>query len=91
MNWEEAEWNLENMTAKETSLDKVCILPDARDIVFPETKTVPDTKLLCNKLGGKITVVADQTHQDDLIAYFNNHMKDQNSWGMWNWPRYASP
>ena len=69
------------MNVEEWSLNTVCILPEPRDIVFPETKTVPDSKLLCNKLGGKMTVVTDQTHQDELIAYFNNHMKDQASWG----------
>ena len=84
VNWDDAEWSLENMDVEEWSLDTVCILPEPRDVVFPGTKTVPDTKLLCNKLGGKMTVVKDQTHQDELITYFNNHMGGQNSWGNQN-------
>ena len=84
VNWDDAEWSLENMDAEDWSLDTVCILPEPRDVVFPGTKTVPDTKLLCNKLGGKMTVVKDQVHQNELITYFNNHMGGQNSWGNQN-------
>ena len=70
------------MSIEQWSLDTVCILPEPRDVVFPETMTVPNSKLLCNKLGGKMTVVSGQTHQDELIAYFNYHMRYQASWGM---------
>ena len=69
-----SEWSLENMVLEETNLEEVCQLPKTQDVVFPERRSMIDSKLLCTKLGGNLTVVTDQTTQDQLISKFNSKL-----------------
>lgn len=48
------------------SVDDICRLPKSRDVLFPEKRTFPDHKQLCNKLGGEATVVRNQAMHKDL-------------------------
>lgn len=65
---------MENMISEEINLEEVCQLPKPQDIVFPERRSMIDSKLLCTKLGGKLTVVTDQKKQDELIRKFNSKL-----------------
>ena len=74
VDWETSEWSLENMISEEINLEEVCQLPKPKDVVFPERRSMIDSKLLCTKLGGKLTVVIDQRKQDELIRKFNTKL-----------------
>ena len=58
----------------EMSAEEVCILPRPTDIIFPEYQTYDDMLLLCNKLGGHLSVTDGQAKQDDLINEFEKKL-----------------
>ena len=45
------------MVRETRPFDEVCLLPKPRSIGFPEPRSNPDYKLLCNKLKGELTVI----------------------------------
>ena len=53
---------------KETRpFEEVCLLPKPRSIVFPELRSNSDSKLLCNKLKGELTVITSNEKQEELL------------------------
>ena len=62
------------MLSEEIDMEEVCQLPKPQDVVFPERRSMTDSKLMCTKLGGKLTVVNDLKKQDELIARFNTKL-----------------
>ena len=62
------------MLSEEIELETVCQVPKPQDVIFAERRSMTDSKLLCAKLGGKLTVVTDQDHQDNLITKFNTKL-----------------
>ena len=62
---------MENMLSEEIDMEEVCQLPKPQDVIFPERRSMMDSKLLCTKLGGNLTVVTDQRKQEELIRKFN--------------------
>ena len=74
---------MENMLSEEIELEKVCQMPKPHDVIFPERRSMTDSKLLCAKLGGKLSVVADQDKQDNLITKFNTKIAGKFIFGKW--------
>ena len=67
INWEESIWSLaEGMEWIEKDLNDVCLLPQPKDIFFPEERSNLDTHILCNKLGGHLSV-ADGLHKQEIL------------------------
>ena len=58
----------------EKGVEEVCLLPKPKDVLFPEYRTNENLHLLCNKLGGHITVVDSQSKQDYLVEEFQRLM-----------------
>ena len=54
----------------EKGVEEVCLLPKPKDVLFPEYRTNENLHLLCNKLGGHITVTDSQLKQDHLVDEF---------------------
>ena len=52
VDWESADWRVDNMVRETRPFDEVCLLPKSRSIGFPELRSNSDYKLLCNKLKG---------------------------------------
>ena len=77
VNWNTATWHLQHLIQDTKSKDEVCLLPKKRHIVFPELRSYHDTKLLCQKVGGKITVVMDKEMQRQLITAFKKTLAEK--------------
>ena len=77
VNWNTANWQLENMVRDNKSQEEVCLLPEQRDIVFPELRSYHDTKLLCKKVGGKMTVVTNDDMQKNLVEIFKKTLAEK--------------
>jgi hypothetical protein len=58
------------MVADQVNISNVCQLPEPKDVLIPEPRTVPDLKLLCEKIKGKVTVIKTYERQKDLIGKF---------------------
>ena len=52
VDWDSADWRVDNMVKETRPFDEVCLLPKPRSIGFPEPRSNSDYKLLCNKLKG---------------------------------------
>ena len=65
------------MVQDNTTEEEVCLLPKRRDIPFPELRTYDETKLLCNKVGGKITVVVNDEMQRGLVETFKKTLGEK--------------
>ena len=50
--------------------EEVCQLPEPEDILFPEPRTYSGTKLLCEKVGGQMTVVNNNHTLMKLVDTF---------------------
>jgi hypothetical protein len=74
VNWETAQWALENMVIEKATLEAVCQLPKPKDVLFPERRSMTDVKMLCNKMGGNTTVVKSVADQDRLTEHFWNDL-----------------
>ena len=59
--------------------DEVCLLPQPRNILFPEYRTNSDMHLICNKLKGHLSVSDSQEMQDALIHEFKTQMPKEMS------------
>ena len=77
VNWNTATWHLQHLIQDSKSKDEVCLLPKKRHIVFPELRPYHATKLLCQKVGGKITVVMDKEMQRQLIRTFKKTLAEK--------------
>lgn len=77
VNWDTSTWKLSHMQIIEKSQDEVCLLPQPRDIVFPEKREASDMHLLCNKLKGTMSVTDSQETQDKLVQEFTQKMPDE--------------
>ena len=50
--------------------EEVCQLPKPEDILFPEQRTYSAAKLMCEKVGGKLTVVDSDQKLKKLVNIF---------------------
>ena len=81
INWDTARWHIdEGMEWIEKSMDEVCLLPKPKNTIFPELRTNEDSHLLCNKLGGEMTVVDSQDKQDALIKEYREILGKVYDW-----------
>ena len=60
----------------EKDMKDVCLLPQPKDIIFPESRSNPDFHLLCNKLNGHLSVAETQSKMDALIEEFKLKMPE---------------
>ena len=67
VNWDSANWKIDNMVKETRPFDEVCLLPKPRSIGFPEPRSNSDYKLLCNKLKGELTVITSNMKQEELL------------------------
>ena len=75
VNWDDSSWRLDpGMEWIEKGVEEVCLLPKLKDVLFPEYRTNENLHLLCNKLGGQITVVDSQSKQNYLVEEFRRLM-----------------
>ena len=65
----------------EKDLSDVCLLPKPKDTFFPEVRSNPHTHILCNKLGGHMSVADGQEKQEIL---FEELKKKIPSWRLEN-------
>ena len=54
VNWDSSEWDLINMTERETSNEEICISPKPGDILFPERKTIHELRSICKRMKGRL-------------------------------------
>ena len=75
LNWEDSLWTLDpGMVWIEREMKEVCLLPQPKDIIFPEYRTNADFHLLCNKIKGHLSVADTQSKMDALIEEFKIQM-----------------
>ena len=80
INWDESAWYLdEEMEWINKGKDEVCLLPQPRNILFPEYRTNSDMHMICNKLKGHLSVSDSQEMQDALIHEFKTQMPHEMS------------
>ena len=60
----------------EKEMNEICLLPQPKDILFPEARTNADFHLLCNKLKGHLSVSDTQSSMDALIEEFKMTMPE---------------
>ena len=60
----------------EREMKELCLLPQPKDIPFPEDRTNADYHLFCNKLKGHLSVADTQSKMDALIEEFKMQMPD---------------
>ena len=56
--------------------EEVCLLPQPKDIIFPEYRTNADFHLLCNKLKGHLSVADTQSKMEALSEELKIRMPD---------------
>ena len=77
INWDDSPWILDpGMVWIEKEMEEICLLPQPKDILFPEYRTNADFHLLCNKLKGHLSVADTQSSMDALIEEFKMQMPD---------------
>ena len=74
VHWDESEWDLINMTKVEMSLDEICIPPRPGHVLFPEKRTMESLKLICTRVGGKVSVIKSNQTQ---LQMAENAVKSQ--------------
>ncbi len=75
VNWDESSWELdEKMEWVNMTQVDVCTPTLPKDIIFPEYWTFDEMLLMCNKLGGNLSVTGDKAKQDALIAEFKRKL-----------------
>ena len=74
----------------EKEMDEVCLLPQPKNILFPEYRNNADMHLICNKLKGHLTVADSQEIQEALIREFKTQMPQEmsgyQSCKLYHWP-----
>ena len=58
-------------------MEDVCLLPQPKDIVFPEDRTNQEMHLLCNKLRGHMSASDSQAKQDALAVEYKRMMPEK--------------
>ena len=77
INWEDSPWILDpGMAWIEREMKEVCLLPEPKDVIFPEYRTNAAIHLLCNKLNGQLSVADSQSKMDALIEEFKIKMPE---------------
>ena len=77
INWDNSPWILDpGMTWIEKDMEEVCLLPQPKDILFPEYRTYEDFNLLCNKVNGHISVADSQSKMNALIEDLKMQMPE---------------
>lgn len=67
MNWETANFDVENMDVLETSEDSLCIPVRPGHVLMPNFRTFTDLAAVCNKFHGRSSVVTTKELQDELV------------------------
>ena len=64
--------------------EEVCQLPEPEDILFPEQRTYYTAKLMCEKVGGKMTIVDSDQKLRKLLNTFKKKKANMAEDGMHN-------
>ena len=64
---------MKNMMRVSKTEEEVCQLPEPEDILFPEQRTYSDAKLICEKVGGQMTVVNSNHMLRKLVDTFKKN------------------
>ena len=73
MNWNEAEWDIQNLNVENMEFDKICKTQAKQHLLIHGQRTPQAHKLLCSSLNGTISSVADS----ESIKQLNNTIKLQ--------------
>ena len=77
IDWEDSTWILDpKMVWIEKEIEEICLLPQPKDILFPEARTNADFHRLCNKLGGHLSVSDTHSSMGALIEEFRKTMPE---------------
>ena len=77
IDWDDSTWILDpKMVWIEKEMNEICLLPEPKDILFPEARTNSNFHLLCNKLRGHLSVSDTQSSMDALIEEFKITMPE---------------
>ena len=77
IDWDDSTWILDSeMVWIEKDINEICLLPQPKDILFPEARTNADFHLLCNKLRGHLSVSDSQSSMNALIDEFKITMPE---------------
>ena len=66
VSWDTAEFELVNMTSKEESMDFICLPVRPGDVIVPTKRPFESLISICQKFGGRTTVVRSQDMQRGL-------------------------
>ncbi len=66
VNWENAKFDLVNMTEKEVPMESVCKPVKPGDVIIPNKRSFESLMSLCKKFHGKTSVVDSPAMQDEL-------------------------
>ena len=71
LSWSNSSWTLKNVASDSVSSDKLCDIKSLpADVLFPERRTMPDHRLLCNTMKGTVAVAEDQEATRSLVEKF---------------------
>lgn len=73
VDWNEAEFDLVNMTTEIFPPSHVCVPPRPGDVLFPERRNLSAQFALCHRLRGRPSVVDNHEKQKSMIADFLDH------------------
>ncbi len=73
LNWNTAQWTIYNMTETTVESDILCTGADLGNTLIPGKWDIDDSRLLCNQMGGKTSVVGSRQEQEEITAMFLNH------------------
>ena len=71
LNWDEAEFDVVNMTEVEYSVDRVCKPQRPGHVIFPEKRNFTASVEICRKMRGRHSVADSLATQTELIKTFN--------------------
>ena len=73
VNWEEARFELTNMTEIEATEESICVPVKPGHVLMPNLRNFTHHKGLCEKFRGQVSVVDNQATQDELGDVVNQH------------------
>ena len=79
VDWDNSNWIIDNMVRETLTVEDVCLLPKPKHVVFPEKRSNADSKRLCNKLKGELTVITSEKMQDELVNSYKTSIPEQYS------------
>jgi hypothetical protein len=77
VDWTNSRWTLLNMVEEEMNISSICQIPKPRDVLFPQLRTMSESRLLCNKLKGQMTLVDSAETQEKLNDMFQKMLPDR--------------